>query len=174
MKKKNGFTLIELLAVIVILALIMIIAIPSVLNAMNNARRNSFVLYLDKIFKDTPAQYVLDAQSTIPGAGVFAYDIENDLNYTSTGNYHGYVIIDATDVDNPEYYIYLWDNNYMIYNYPVTKLHSLPTADDPNIVPFDESYKNDNFGNAYIACKTTLNSIASNAQCQTPKGAIMN
>ena len=29
MKKKNGFTLVELLAVIVILAIIMIIAIPS-------------------------------------------------------------------------------------------------------------------------------------------------
>ena len=43
MKKLNrkGFTLIELLAVIVILALIIAIAIPNVLNAMDNSRKSS-------------------------------------------------------------------------------------------------------------------------------------
>lgn len=44
MKKVNekGFTLIELLAVIVILGIIMLIAIPSVSNIISNSRKNTF------------------------------------------------------------------------------------------------------------------------------------
>ena len=43
MKKLNskGFTLVELLAVIVILALVLVLTIPNVLNAMNNSRISS-------------------------------------------------------------------------------------------------------------------------------------
>ena len=44
MKKlnKKGFTLVELLAVIVILAVIMVITIPTVLNSMGDARQSAF------------------------------------------------------------------------------------------------------------------------------------
>ena len=40
--KKNGFTLIELLAVVVILAIVMVVTIPSVLNSMESARQKQF------------------------------------------------------------------------------------------------------------------------------------
>ena len=43
MKKKNGFTLIELLAVIIILGVIMLIAIPSVTQQITNSRKNSYI-----------------------------------------------------------------------------------------------------------------------------------
>ena len=43
MKSNKGFTLIELIAVIVILALLLVIAVPSILNARNKA-----ILGLDK------------------------------------------------------------------------------------------------------------------------------
>ena len=50
-KKKKGFTLIELLAVIIILGIIMIIAIPSIAEYIDYSRRNSYVAtakgYLD-------------------------------------------------------------------------------------------------------------------------------
>ncbi len=41
MKKKKGFTLVELLAVIVVLAIILAIAIPSVLGVINNSKIGS-------------------------------------------------------------------------------------------------------------------------------------
>jgi len=43
MKKRNGFTLIELLAVIIILGVLMIIAIPSVTKYIDDSRKNEYV-----------------------------------------------------------------------------------------------------------------------------------
>ena len=40
--KKNGFTLVELLAVIVILAIILVIAVPKITDTIDNARKGSF------------------------------------------------------------------------------------------------------------------------------------
>ena len=42
--KENGFTLIELLAVIIILGILMIIAIPSVTEYINSSRRNAYII----------------------------------------------------------------------------------------------------------------------------------
>ena len=42
-KKKNGFTLIELLAVIIILGILMIIAIPSVTTYIQNSRKSAYI-----------------------------------------------------------------------------------------------------------------------------------
>ena len=41
--KKNGFTLIELLAVIIILGVLMIIAVPAVTKYINDSRKDSYV-----------------------------------------------------------------------------------------------------------------------------------
>ena len=38
MKKKNGFTLIELLASLVILAFILVIAVPRIVNVIDNSK----------------------------------------------------------------------------------------------------------------------------------------
>ena len=48
-KNKRGFTLIELLAVIVILAIIMVFAIPAVLDTSNSAQKKSFQVYGGRI-----------------------------------------------------------------------------------------------------------------------------
>lgn len=156
MRKKNGFTLVELLAVIVVLAIIMIIAIPSVLEAMNNARRKAFVIYAEKAFKDAQIQYVSDSQSTIPGAGVYIYDIKTDLGSTDTGSYHGYVIVDAEDVDNPQYIVYLWDNNYMIFNYNVNASGGFPDPTDTATVQGFNASTVSQFNGPYLACNNYL------------------
>lgn len=41
-KNKKGFTLVELLAVIVILGVLLMIAVPAIQNVINKSRRNSF------------------------------------------------------------------------------------------------------------------------------------
>ncbi len=43
MRKESGFTLIELLAVIIILGVLMIIAIPSVTTYISSSRKSSYV-----------------------------------------------------------------------------------------------------------------------------------
>lgn len=156
MRNKNGFTLVELLAVIVVLAIIMVIAIPSVMEVMNSARKSSFVLYAEKVIKDTQISYVYDSGGggTISGAGYFVYDITSDLGYASTGEYKGYIIVNATDVDNPEYILYLYDKNYMITNYNVTKF-GMPTVDGGQIYSLDQAAVNKVAGSSALACEAT-------------------
>lgn len=51
MRKNKGFTLIELLAVIVILAIILAIAIPSITGVIEDQRRNAFEANVKMIIK---------------------------------------------------------------------------------------------------------------------------
>ena len=53
MKKKNGFTLIELLAVIIILGILMIIAIPSVTKYISDSRKSAYVDTAKEIISGT-------------------------------------------------------------------------------------------------------------------------
>ncbi len=126
MRKKNGFTLVELLAVIVVLALIMIIAIPAVLDTMNKSRRQLFVEYAEKVLIAAQTQYVTDSSlGSIAGAGYYVYSIETDLGLQSVGSYKGYIVVNATDVDKPAYRITLYDNNYQMVNVLSTNLDKL-------------------------------------------------
>ena len=69
-KKKGAFTLIELLAVIIILGVIMVIAIPSITKQVTESRKSSYV---------TTAKRIVDGAKTIVNSG----DIElYDLNTT--------------------------------------------------------------------------------------------
>lgn len=95
MKKNNkGFTLIELLAVIIILALIMAIAIPSILDTMNQARKESFYLYAQSLQSKALAAYTSgqdeNDQDTFE---CVVYDIEKDLDIKNTADYEGWVMV---------------------------------------------------------------------------------
>lgn len=139
MKKKNGFTLVELLAVIVILAIILVLAVPSVLDALNKARKSTFVEYIDKVARDAQTQYLYDANlGNIKGAGWYVYDIKQDLGSDNTGNFKGYVTVNATDVDDVHYIIELYDNNYMINNYDYT-VNKAPTENSAYITAFNSN-----------------------------------
>ena len=166
MKKRNGFTLIELLAVIVVLAIIMILAIPTVLDVMNNARKQSFVIAVDKYVTAVQQQYLSDANfDVIPGAGVYVYNIKTDLGLNSTGNNQGYVIVDARDKDNVQYIIAMHDNNYyLIHN--VTQL-KLPEKNSAAI----RSYNGWDIANELDACHKALNTTS--VQCMNKRGQIL-
>lgn len=110
MKNKKGFTLVELLAVIVVLAIIMIIAVPSVLNSMTDARRNSFVVYAEKLINSAQAQ--AQATQMVNGIPSKCYDID-ELIDGATGAYKGFVSFEKTG-ETETYKVYLHDNNYVV------------------------------------------------------------
>lgn len=167
MKRKNGFTLVELLAVIVVLAIIMIISIPAVMDTMTTARKNTFILYVNKVIGDVSKRYTTDADGgEIPGAGYYVYDITQDLNLTSTGAFKGYIVINASDIDNIKYIITLYDNRYELINYDVTT-NGMPTIDSREVKSFN---KNNIVSTQSQAC---ANAAGTSSNCYTRKGYLI-
>ena len=76
MKKlnKKGFTLVELLAVIVILSVLMLIALPSVINIMNKARDDAFKDEALSFISAAETQYASDGGE---GCKIYKYDGDN-------------------------------------------------------------------------------------------------
>ena len=54
---RNGFTLVELLAVIVILAVLALVAMPNVTKLMENSRKNAFVTETIEFAKQATTAY---------------------------------------------------------------------------------------------------------------------
>ena len=106
MKNRKGFTLVELLAVIVVLAIIMIIALPSVLTAMDNAKKSSFVVEARKILNQAMSQVQSDELS---GQTIKSCYSLSDLGIEGGGKYKGSVSVSGTT-----YTIYLFDGNYAV------------------------------------------------------------
>ena len=81
-KKKKGFTLIELLAVIIILGILMIIAIPSVTSYINDSRKNAYV--------DTAKEIVSGTRNLVNEGKLGMYDTTATYyipaNYINTEN----------------------------------------------------------------------------------------
>lgn len=80
MKKlnKSGFTLIELLAVIVIMGILMMVAIPAVSKYMENSRKDAFI--------DTLSQYANATRKSLAAGNVYCNGVsatENDYGTLS-------------------------------------------------------------------------------------------
>ena len=66
--RKNGFTLIELLAVIIILGILMIIAIPSVTSYISNSRKSAYV--------DTAREIIMGARNIVNSGKYEMFDTD--------------------------------------------------------------------------------------------------
>lgn len=138
---KKGFTLIELLAVIVILGVIMLIAIPSVSSIIANSRRNTFRSTAQTLISgarnmvlaspsgtpevgaDTPWKSVANVQgSSIVTTGSYIIKIEN-IEVESGSNTdspfgveydqeYSFVIAIPDGAGNFDYYIQIVDNDH--------------------------------------------------------------
>lgn len=62
--KNKGFTLVELLAVIAILAILVIIALPNVLSMFRDAKENTFVEEVQKLYQTAETAYINSAMGT--------------------------------------------------------------------------------------------------------------
>ncbi len=91
-KNKKGFTLIELLAVIVILSVLILIALPSVLNIMNKARRDAFK---DEVASIASAAENAYAVSDVSSSCKISFDQLQKYNYIDEkSGYSGYISFD--------------------------------------------------------------------------------
>ena len=57
MKKEKGFTLVELLAVIVIMAILLMVAIPAVSRILEDVRKRTFVNEAKTIYNEATNKY---------------------------------------------------------------------------------------------------------------------
>ena len=102
--KKKGFTLIELLAVIVILAIILLIAMPIVLNVISEAKKGAFESTARGLIKTVENEYMKNA---INGSSeIITYTFEEgvqsvepntypDLTFSGRGPANGYIRVYA-------------------------------------------------------------------------------
>jgi prepilin-type N-terminal cleavage/methylation domain-containing protein len=103
MKSRNGFTLIELLAVIIILGILMLVAIPSVTKYIDNSRKETYI--------DTAKQYIKGATNLVNSGELDIYDIGTTYYIPSscigleTGGDSPYGEFD------PAYIVVTYDNN---------------------------------------------------------------
>ncbi len=106
MKKNNkGFTLIELLAVIIILGILMLIAIPSVTTYVNNSRKNA---------------YVSSAKKTVEGVSMLIASKQITLNEDDTTYYIPGACIATESGDAVSPYAD-WKDRYIVVTYDSTK-----------------------------------------------------
>ena len=126
---KKGFTLIELLAVIVVLALILVIAIPRVLNVIESAEKETFRITGENLVREASKKFIssglpetglnfviinntfsdnaLEVSGELPDSGVIEVDEEGNVyleirneKYCAKKDFNSKQIIVTTDKEN--------------------------------------------------------------------------
>lgn len=100
---KKGFTLIELLAVIVILAILMLLATPSVLKIMNNAKSNAADTEVLTLLKAAQTQYASDAASAGSTEVTYSSKTSNKLDIDGGGDLQYTIRVSADDSNGVKY-----------------------------------------------------------------------
>ncbi len=107
--KKNGFTLVEILAVVIILGILMIIAVPAVSKYVNDSRKSTYIL--------TAKEYIDMAKLKLSGFEYSFYDKDmayyipiSEIPLEEEGNspfgdwQEAYVVVTYTKGDGWKYY----------------------------------------------------------------------
>ena len=120
---KKGFTLIELLAVIIILSLIMIMAVPAILTSLNNVRVSAFVTEVQQIYKAAQHQYTVNAMM---GASVTCFNsTQEGYKIQTSGEDLNYSIKIQSDGTITSLYVYSPGMHYSYLNTSVATLNDI-------------------------------------------------
>ena len=111
--KKKGFTLIELLAVIIILSVIALIAIPRILGIMKDVRRSSFKSSASGIVESTKNYYSKQTGNYDFTGEVFKFNNNkpNELDYDGKNPTEGQITLK----ENGEIELYVTDGEFCAY-----------------------------------------------------------
>ncbi len=131
MKKNKGFTLIELLAVIVILAIIGLIAIPTAIDSINNSKEKLYKEQVKRIL-DAADSWAVDNDNLLPSNKVDGGAITIDIKRLQHAG-----LLKMDDVKNP--------------------LHSKENMDARIVIYYEDAYKQyvsgycENYNNLYYS-----------------------
>ena len=128
LKNKKGFTLIELLAVIVILAILILLATPSVIGLMKKAKFNSFKLELESLSKIAETAY-------------------------ASGDIDEYYTMDVDDKLYCYDLSYLSENGYTDKTFEYPGVVSIYKPSNPSFSESFLMYKNNDFKGVFSLCK---------------------
>ena len=107
MKHRKGFTLVELLAVIVILGVLLLIAVPAVQNIIENSKRGAAK---DEAIEALNAVY----NCSLPGSSVC--DAATASTYLQNGGTLSYTPVENTSVTDPTFTVFSYTKgDYQIY-----------------------------------------------------------
>ncbi len=159
MKKNKGFTLVELLAVIVILGILLVIAIPNVLNIINTSKKNTIIEIANLAIQEAEKKYIEDLDkhgeqfADYDGAIMIYYDINEDLNIGKNNikGVIGYFIwstdFTSLDSDNYSYYLALYSDDFVVhkavdYNPANSQNRDVTESDVTSMTPELSVFKN--------------------------------
>lgn len=126
MKNKKGFTLIEIMAVVVILGIIMLIAVPSVSSYILDSRKSAYATSIDAYVKSIEADFLQEMYGDYPDDDeILVVPIDEttlEKNNTKTSPFgsfimeYCYVVIVPRSINNEfgsnvfDYYAYILDD----------------------------------------------------------------
>ena len=163
--KRKGFTLVEVLAVIVILALLIVVAVPITNKIVKDTKKNSFAKYVDKLYLDVINQYESDKAANIRSSySCYIYDIKKDLGLDYTKDFEGYVVIVPTS-SNHQAYFTIHNNSYYIKHYKYIKEETDTDEDKKTLSESIEKYVAKDFSDdltKYVDDELGCTSVVSN------------
>ena len=98
MDNKKGFTLVELLAVITILAILVMIALPNIMGMFNSAKINSFSTEAKAIYKAAKNKKMFQNKNIVFETGDLDVNGGDDLVYSISLNKKGEIRSDLKKI----------------------------------------------------------------------------